>query len=433
MGLAADADVGALAEPELREVPAQLAGAEPVGGPHGADVGGLGEDAGEGELKPAVPETVADHAAVAPELRRHHDPGSRGDLARIDEGAQRERLLDRPRLEDVAHRPRAHVLLGELQRVGGVEGRVVGERHDLAGLGVHDHREPGVGAGILDGLPQHPLGVPLQVEVEGGAEVGPVGRRDDRALPERDPVAPSDGEAFGAVLAGQLGVEGPLEATERLVGADEADHVRGDVPGGVVTHRVLPGLEPFVARLLGLLDDLDGLGGGHPSRDVLEPAALLTQPRQDREVVDVEPVGKELRQLRRLVGRQERVGHHHEAVDRRGQRLAVAVEDVAAPCRQVDLDHALGGRHLGVRVGVHALELHQPRAEDRQHHRDHHEAETQPEQRGAPHAAARAPRSGRTHLTSPPQRRACSLSSFLPRAAPFPAEAPPVSAVASTA
>ena len=52
---------------------------------------------------------------------------------------------------------------------------------------------------------------------------------------------------------------------------------------------------------------------------------------------------------------------------------------------QLDGDGALGGRHRGVRVGVDALQLHQPGAEHREHHRDHHEPE-----RGAAAAASRA-------------------------------------------
>ena len=142
---------------------------------------------------------------------------------------------------------------------------------------------------------------------------------------------PPDGVPRRSVLAGQPRVEGPLEPAERLVGADEPDHVRRDVAGRIVTHRVLPGVESLEARLLGRLDDLGGLGGGDPPGDVLEPAALLPEPRQDREVVDVETVGEELRELGRLVGGQERIRHHHQPVDGLRQRLAVAVQDVAAP------------------------------------------------------------------------------------------------------
>jgi len=135
------------------------------------------------------------------------------------------------------------------------------------------------------------------------------------------------------------------------------------------------------AGLLGLGDDVAGHRRGDPAGDVLEPAALLTEPRQDREVVDLEPGGEELRELGRLVGRHQRVGHDHDAVDRGGERLTVAVQDVAALGGQVDLHHALGGRHLGVRVGVEPLKLEQPGAEDGQHHRDDDEAEPEPEHR----------------------------------------------------
>ena len=118
---------------------------------------------------------------------------------------------------------------------------------------------------------------------------------------------------------------------ERLVGADEADQVGGDVAGRVVADRVaLGGRGPCSRRSSASASDLVGQRGRHPAGDVLEPAALLAQRGEGREVVDVEPVGEELRELRRLVGGQLRVGDDHQPVDRVGQRLAVAVEDVAA-------------------------------------------------------------------------------------------------------
>ena len=57
-------------------------------------------------------------------------------------------------------------------------------------------------------------------------------------------------------------------------------------------------------------------------------------------------------------------------------------------------DGALGGRHRGVRVGVDALQLHQPGAEHREHHGDDHEPEPEPQLRRAAQAAPRSP--GRT-------------------------------------
>ena len=202
----------------------------------------------------------------------------------------------------------------------------------------------------------------------------PSRRLDHGALPQRDPVAAADLVAGRPVGAGELRVEGALEPGERLVGAHEADEVGRDVVGRVVADRVAPRVEALEAELLGVLDDLGGDGRRHPAGEVLEPAALLAQPRQDGEVVDVEPAGEELGDLRRLVGGQHRVADDHQPLDRAGERLAVAVEDVAAPGGQRHLTGARRGRHLGVRLGVDALQLHEPRAEHRQHHRDQHEA-----------------------------------------------------------
>ena len=60
-------------------------------------------------------------------------------------------------------------------------------------------------------------------------------------LAERDPVAAADLVAGRAVGAGELLVEGALEAGQRLVGADEADQVGRDVAGRVVAQRVARG------------------------------------------------------------------------------------------------------------------------------------------------------------------------------------------------
>ena len=60
-------------------------------------------------------------------------------------------------------------------------------------------------------------------------------------LAERDPVAAADLVARRAVGAGELLVEGALEAGQRLVGADEADQVGRHVVGRVVAQRVALG------------------------------------------------------------------------------------------------------------------------------------------------------------------------------------------------
>ena len=239
LGLAGDPDVGLSTEAELREVVAQLAGLEVARRQHRADVGRLREHAGERQAQDAVAEPVVDDAVAARQGRRHRHAGACRGLAGVDERAEGEHLLDGARLVDVGHRP-GHAVLG-VGRLGraGVERRVVGQGEDLAGLGVHHDREAGVGAGVLDRLPQDPLRVPLEVEVDGGLEVLAVHRRLDGRVAERDPVAVADRVALRAVGAGQLLVEVALEAGERLVGADEAHQVGAHVAGRIVADRVV--------------------------------------------------------------------------------------------------------------------------------------------------------------------------------------------------
>ena len=98
-----------------------------------------------------------------------------------------EHLLDRAGLVDVAHRARRRGrLLGRGQRVVRVERRVVGQREDLAGAGVHaPPRSRSRRGRPATGLAQHPLGVPLQVPVDGRVQVRAVDR------PGRSVLSPS--------------------------------------------------------------------------------------------------------------------------------------------------------------------------------------------------------------------------------------------------
>ena len=109
-----------------------------------------------------------------------------------------------------------------------------------------------------------------------------------------------------------------------------------------------------------------------------------------REVVDVRAVGQEPRQLaapwRRVSsGSATTIRPSTESASGRPLRSRIS----AAVGRQLHGDGAAGGRRQGrVLLGAHALELHQPGAEERQHHGDEHEAGAQPELR-APRAARR--------------------------------------------
>ncbi|CAB4690011.1 unannotated protein [freshwater metagenome] len=364
-------------------------------------------------------EPVVDHPVLAGQRARHQQPRLVGDLACVDERRHREHLLDRPRLVDVADRTRAQIGLGRLERGVGVERREVGERQRLAGPCVHHDRDARVAAGVLDRLTQHPLGIPLQVAVDRGVQVLAVDGLGHRALAERHLGSTGDGVARRAVGAREQTVEGAFEAGERtgvavVVGrAQEADEVGGDVVGGVGPHLVAPGREAVEAQRLGAGDDLGGQGRRHAASDVLEAAVLGAQARQDREVVKVELVGEELRELgcpvdgvAVLIGvHQLRVGDDHQSVDRVRERLAEAIRDLAALGRQHDVDHAFGCGHGGVGARVDALQLDQARPEDREHHRDHDEPDAQSHVRRAPPGVGRSRRGAgladSTHASSP--------------------------------
>ena len=180
--------------PNAVEVAPQLAAAELVGGQTVPMFEDLRDDAGHGQPEQAVVEPVADRPAPS----RRSSGGTRTRVRGVTLPASSRALTvsafstePGSKTSLMAREPRSS--LREAQRVAGVEGGVVGEGQDLAGLGVHDHGEAGVGAGVLDGLAQDALGVPLQVEVDRGLQVLAVDRLDDGALAERDPVAAADG------------------------------------------------------------------------------------------------------------------------------------------------------------------------------------------------------------------------------------------------
>ena len=246
-----------------------------------------------------------------------------------------------------------------------------------------------------------PLGVPLQVSVDGGEQVRAVDRRDHGVLPQREPVAAPDLVARRPVGAVQLGVEGALEAGQRLLGPHRPDQVGRDVLGRVLPHRVAPGADALEPRLVHGRHHVAGQGRGDPAGDVLEAAVLDPEPLEGGEVVDVQPLGQEPGELGGPVPGHLRVGDDHPAGHRVGQRLPVAVQDVAALGRQHHVDDALGRRHRGVRARVDPLELDEPGAEDREHHRDEDEADPQSEQREIRGGAAGSRLAGSSHEVSP--------------------------------
>ena len=272
-------------------------------------------------------------------------------------------------------------------------------------MGVHHHGVAGIGLVGQHRLTQDALGVELQVAIDRGVEVATVDGLVQGVVAERNLGAGSHRIAGLAVGAAEVFVERRLKAGLGLSragivrGAEEADQVGGDVVTRVGTHRVTSGEEAGELALLGFLEHRVGLGGGDLAGDVLEAAvviaALNPQRREGLEVVDVQLLRQERRHLRRLLMGVEGVGRDHQAVDAVSQGLTVAVNDVAAVGGQHDVLGALVGRHLGVGVGVHALQLDQSAGKQREHHRDQDEPHPQPKLGRAPELATR--RSRLTH------------------------------------
>ena len=330
-------------------------------------------------------EPVADDAVLPRQAARHLEALAGGGLAGVDERGGREHLLHRAGLVGVVHRPRAEVLLVGLRRLVGVEGGHVGQGEDLTGAGVHHDGAAARGAVLLDRLGEHLLGEPLEVAVDGGAQRRAVLRGLQGALAQRDAYALARGGLPGglAVDTGELLVEGALEAAERLVGAHVAEQVGRDVARRVVADRVVLQADAGEAGRVDLGEGVAGQRARDASRDVLVAAALLATPQRGQrpEVVDGQPVGQQPGDLGGAIGGELGVRDDHLALDGVRERDAVAVEDVAALGDQRHPRRTLGCGAQGVRLGVDALQLDQPRAEERQDDRDEDEPDAQSQHR----------------------------------------------------
>ncbi len=201
--------------PNERRYASSCAGRHPQRGADGAEVGRLGEDAGRRQVERPVGPVVVDGVAVEGQRRRHADVRGRGDQPGIEQGAERQHLLDAARLVDVLDRPAAAVGARRRGRVVGVDGRVVGQRQHLTGVDVDRDRHTGLATGLLDRLGQPALRVPLQVAVEGELQAQPgiglllAGRA------QRDLLAVRGDHVRGlAVVARHQEVEDPLETLQ---------------------------------------------------------------------------------------------------------------------------------------------------------------------------------------------------------------------------
>jgi hypothetical protein len=259
---------------------------------------------------------VADHlAAGGLDLRWDRQLGVGLHQPGVEQRCDREHLLHRAGLVDVAERPgrqRLGVALGHVVRV--VRG-IVGQGEQLAGDAVEHDRHSTDTTGVLDGLAQHPLDVPLQVPVDGERQVLAVDRLRDAVVPQRHPVAATDVVGGRAVGAAQQGVEPVLDAGDRLVlGVDVAEDVRRDVLGGIAAHRVPANVKPLVAGVGELLHDGDRVGRRDATGDVAEPGVRRLEPLHGLDVVDAEPLLEDRGDLGGVVLGLRRVGDHHRPV-----------------------------------------------------------------------------------------------------------------------
>ena len=117
------------------------------------------------------------------------------------------------------------------------------------------------------------------------------------------------------------------------------------------------------------------------AREVLEPAVLLAQPLEHGEVVDVELLAEEPGDLRRLssviFGSPTTMSPSIEAASGWPLRSRMSPRWAGSTTSTVPSAAAIAAYDSG----VEPLQLHQPGPEQREHHRDHHEADPQPELR----------------------------------------------------
>ena len=183
--LAAEVRAQRLAESVAADVAAQPLRPEPQSHLDRADVARLDDDVGERER--AVAMDVEDRLAAAnlDEARRAVDPVVGPDHALLQGRRCGDDLERRPGLVEVLDGAVAPLaLVGPAERVR-VERRPVGEREDLAGQRIHDHRAAAGGTVLFDARAQLALGDVLQVLIDGQLERRTLGGRTIDAAVER--------------------------------------------------------------------------------------------------------------------------------------------------------------------------------------------------------------------------------------------------------
>ena len=152
-------------------------------------------------------------------------------------------------------------------------------------------------------------------------------------------------------------------------------------PYGIDPHRVALHEEADEAFRLGVRDHVGREPGGHLPGDVLELAVLDPEPLEHADVVEVEALGEEGRELGSVVARQARVGDDHPAVDRSasGSPLRSRISPrVAGRITSTDPSAAAISAYSS---GSTPCSCTEPGREHRQHHRDEDEPDLEPQLR----------------------------------------------------
>ena len=295
---------------------------------HGADVRRLGKDP-RNRLGSPAPVVCLTHGPVRDRDLRRHLQRRAGLHELLLEGARdRECLEGRARLVVRLDRAVLARVGGRSVHVVGIDARPVREREDLARARIHHHRRGAERRVGLADVGQHRLGALLDACVErerqilaglGALRLDHADRLAERVLHE-PPLA---------VLAAQRIVLRILQPGQpRVVGADQAEHLRGQEALRVGALRLGHRADALDPELLHLVT----ARGVHLALEVDEPGLLVGELAQQ---LVLGPLEKR-RQLRGHLHRvldQERICEDSHGILRDGQLHVVAIDDRAATRR----------------------------------------------------------------------------------------------------
>src|SRR5579859_1501922 len=345
-----------------------------------ANVGGVRDDAGDGEPLPGPPLRVHDALAALVDRVRDVVGAHRRLPAALERGRGGHHLGGGARLEDVLHGDVRG--LANVRDVRGVIRRPLRQGQHVPGVRLDDHDRAVARVALGDLRRARLLGRVLQRGDDGQAQVAAVHHRLVAAARERDRLAVvADLHLLAARAAGQQGVVGLLQAgaaDQDAVGrgAGEADDVGRDGAVGVgpgvarrqVDARQVEGGD-LVAHLRGY-----ALGQHHV---LLRGRVLDLADEQGRGRAQE---GRELGGDLRLIGDGDLrwVGVDQVGLHRYREHLPVRRGDAAAQRRQDDRLVQLLAGQVPERAGLDALELHEPPGEQRQHEDDGQQRDTEP-------------------------------------------------------